>query len=67
MNENYTMEKDRQELHDDLSAMAWEVAVKGKNGREIAALHEEWAAALQSGRDDFDQAQVAKCRPSVVS
>lgn len=46
------------EEHDDeLSAMAWEVAIRGKSGREIGALHEKWATALLS-RDAFDKAQV---------
>lgn len=46
------------EEHDaELSAMAWEVAVRGKSGREIGTLHENWATALQS-RDVFDKAQV---------
>lgn len=45
------------EQDDELSAMAWELAARGKSGREIAQLHETWAAALLA-RNDFDRAQV---------
>ncbi|CAM9232430.1 unnamed protein product [Hapterophycus canaliculatus] len=44
------------EEDDDLSAMAWDSAARGKSGREIAHLHESWAAALLTRRD-FDGAQ----------
>ncbi|CAM9639097.1 unnamed protein product [Scytosiphon promiscuus] len=44
------------EQDDELSAMAWEMAARGKSGREIAELHESWAAALVA-RSDFDRAQ----------
>lgn len=45
------------EEDDELSAMTWELATRGKSGREIAQLHESWAAALLA-RSDFDGAQV---------
>lgn len=44
---------------DELSAMAWAVAVRGKSGREIAQLHESWSESLVA-RGAFDQAQVRK-------
>lgn len=31
---------------DELSAMAWELAARGKGGRDIAQLHETWAAGF---------------------
>lgn len=49
--------EESEEHDDELSAMAWEVSIRGKSGREIGALHENWAAALLS-RDSFDKAQV---------
>lgn len=42
---------------EEFSAMAWEIASRGKNGREVARLHESWAATLLA-RDAFDKAQV---------
>lgn len=50
-----------EERDDEYSAMAWEVAIRGKSGREIGALHESWATALLS-RDAFDKAQVWRTR-----
>jgi len=38
------MEQQVEEDAAALSVMAWEVAVRGKNGREVAQLHESWAA-----------------------
>ena len=38
------MEQDGTEEDDELSAMAWELAARGKSGRDIAQLHETWAA-----------------------
>lgn len=51
--------QESEERDDELSAMAWEVAVRGKSGREIGVLHENWATALLS-RDAFDKAQVRR-------
>lgn len=42
---------------DELSAMAWESAIRGKSGREIAHLHQSWAAAFLA-RGSFNKAQV---------
>lgn len=45
----------------DFSAMAWNIAVQGKGGREIAALHESWAAGLISTVPEaYDDAQVTR-------
>lgn len=45
---------------DELSALAWEVAIRGKSGREIAQLHERWSKSFES-RGAFDAAQVRRC------
>lgn len=52
--------EDEEEGVDEFSAMAWEVAAQGKSGRDIATLHETWAAlVVQSLRPDaFERAQV---------
>eukprot|EP00903_Cladosiphon_okamuranus_P008920 g8538.t1 len=52
------MEREDGEIEgdDELSAMAWELAARGKGGRDIAQLHESWAAALVV-RGGFDEAQ----------
>lgn len=51
---------EEEERLDDFSAVAWELAARGKSGRDIATLHETWAASVvRSLRPDaFERAQV---------
>ncbi|CAM9220388.1 unnamed protein product [Ectocarpus sp. 13 AM-2016] len=53
MQEDQDFEEDDEE---ELSAMAWESAIRGKSGREIAYLHQSWAAAFLA-RGSFNKVQ----------